>query len=466
MGPKQTRNLGAETVTSKPKSVRILIGITLAAGFGTLLAEFQWMELIVSLQGGESFCSINETLNCDAVWNSPVAKAIHQCTLLPVAGWGLVWGVAAFATSLGLWVSALRGEGIEIAARAARLTGLAGVAASAVLFAISWLSGAFCPTCLLTYLTVIAFTVMAFRVGPLPSGVFRGAARAIRLPAAVSVAAYALLLFPAMKTPLEAPSHLTSGLRAHASDGAPGVTSSRRSAGADATDLGRYLAELPPNAIQGVSNAIEAMRHSPVVDPGRYSVRHRTGPVEAKVKLVEFVDLKCGHCKRLDEALQEIRHAVRPDAFSSEARYYPLDSACNAHLGGPPGAADSVRCVSAKALICLEQRPEFEALRARMFAEQSGLSTERVYELATEVAGVSSADLQACIAAPATADKLAEDVAYASNFPVAGTPIVLVNGRLGSNLAPFLLAVILAEGNLDHPAFRDLPPPRLDSPGH
>jgi uncharacterized membrane protein/protein-disulfide isomerase len=448
------------TVVSKAKPAGILIGITLAAGVFILLAEFQWMELIVMLQGGESLCSINETLNCDAVWNSPFARAVHERTLLPIAGWGLVWGAAAFATSLGLWLAAVRGDGIDLAARAARLTGLAGVATSAVLFATSWQFGAFCPTCLLSYLTVIVFTVLAFRVAPLPSRFFQGAARALRVPVSVAVASYLLLLFPGTRTPVEAPSHLPRGLAAAAPD-APNIK-----APVDVSPLGRYLAALPRNALQAVSDSLEAMRHSPVVDVGRYPARHRTGPADAKVKLVEFVDLKCSHCKRLDETLQEIRQSVQPDAFSSEARYYPLDSACNAHLGGPPGAADNVRCVSAKALICLEQRPEFEALRARMFAEQSGLSTERVYELASEVAGLPGEQLRACVESQATADKLADDVAYASNFPVSGTPIVLVDGRLGSNVAPFLLAVILAEGNLDHPAFRALPPPRHDSPGH
>jgi protein-disulfide isomerase/uncharacterized membrane protein len=454
------------TVASKAKPVGILVGITLAAGLCILLAEFQWMELIVTLQGGESFCSINETLNCDAVWSSPFARAVHERTLLPVAGWGLVWGAAAFATSLGLWLAAVRGQGIEMAARAARLTGLVGAATSAVLFAMSWLLEAFCPTCLLTYLIVIAFTVLAFRVAQLPSGLFHGAARALRVPVAVAIASYLLLLFPAARTPLEAASHLPRGLALRGDTNAPPAGATSAKAGADVSPLARYLAALPPNALQAVSDAIHAMRHSPVVESGRYPVRRRTGPADAKVKLVEFVDLKCSHCKRLDESLQEIRQSVRPDAFSSEARYYPLDSACNAHLGGPPGAADNVRCVSAKALICLEQRSEFETLRKRMFAEQAGLSTQRVYELASEVAGLPSAELRACIDSQATADKLAQDVAYASNFPVSGTPIVLVDGRLGSNVASFLLAVILAEGDLDHGAFRDLPPPRHDSPGH
>jgi protein-disulfide isomerase/uncharacterized membrane protein len=452
-------------VASRAKPAGILIGITLAAGLCILLAQFQWMELIVMLQGGESFCSINETLNCDAVWSSPFARLVHERTLLPVAGWGLVWGATAFATSLGLWLAAVRGQGIELAACAARVTGLVGVATSAVLFAMSWQLGAFCPTCLLTYLSVIAFTVLVFRVAPLSSGLFRGASRALRVPVAVAIASYLLLLFPAARTPLEPQNHLPRGLAA-ASANAPSSAAPGANASADVSPLARYLAALPPKALQAVSDALDAMRHSPVVDLSRYPVRQRTGPANARVKIVEFVDLKCSHCKRLDEALEEIRQSVPPDAFSSEARYYPLDSACNAHLGGPPGAADNVRCVSAKALICVEQRPEFEALRKRMFAEQTVLTTERVYELATEVAGLSSAELRACVDSNATADKLAEDVAYASNFPVEGTPIVLVDGRLGSNLAPFLLAVILADGNLDHAAFGELPPPRHDAPGH
>ena len=40
-----------------------------------------------------------------------------------------------------------------------------------------------------------------------------------------------------------------------------------------------------------------------------------------------------------------------------------------------------------------------------------------------------------------------------------GTPLVLVNGRLGSAFPPFLYAMTLARGSPDHPAFSALPPP-------
>ena len=44
----------------------------------SLLALFQWMELVLVRSGGQSICNINQTINCEAVWNSQFASRIHD----------------------------------------------------------------------------------------------------------------------------------------------------------------------------------------------------------------------------------------------------------------------------------------------------------------------------------------------------------------------------------------------------
>src|SRR5262249_12227580 len=85
----------------------LLLGTSAAL---SLLALFQWMELVVVRSGGNSVCNINQTVNCEAVWNSEFASRIHSLVGLPVAGLGEVWGLTAFCGSCFLVYRALSGS--------------------------------------------------------------------------------------------------------------------------------------------------------------------------------------------------------------------------------------------------------------------------------------------------------------------------------------------------------------------
>ena len=59
-----------------------------------LWALFQWAELLLARNGGTPFCSVDETFNCAQVWDSAFAVTVHNLTQIPLAGWGLIWGIA------------------------------------------------------------------------------------------------------------------------------------------------------------------------------------------------------------------------------------------------------------------------------------------------------------------------------------------------------------------------------------
>jgi serine/threonine-protein kinase len=70
--------------------------------------------------------------------------------------------------------------------------------------------------------------------------------------------------------------------------------------------------------------------------------------------------------------------------------------------------------------------------------------------------------LEDCVDSPETEAKLRDDIAWALQHEIKGTPLLLVNGR---EIPPphtlhFLYAMVLAEANPEHPAFAELPPPR------
>jgi hypothetical protein len=95
-------------------------------------------------------------------------------------------------------------------------------------------------------------------------------------------------------------------------------------------------------------------------------------------------------------------------------------------------------------------------LAEALFARQKGLTREKVFETAAPF--MPRPALEACIAAPETAAKLAEDISAASKYDSDGTPIVVVNGRKGTSFGPFLYTIIQTRGDADHPALSVLPP--------
>jgi serine/threonine-protein kinase len=121
------------------------------------------------------------------------------------------------------------------------------------------------------------------------------------------------------------------------------------------------------------------------------------------------------------------------------------------------GRRDPVRCLAAKAKICLEGKEGAVAFTAALFRRQRGLQTDQVFALAEPY--MPRPALEACVSSPATASRLADDVSLASRTDPDGTPIVLVNGRRGTSFGPFLYAMVLTGGEADHPAFAGLPPP-------
>jgi serine/threonine-protein kinase len=69
------------------------------------------------------------------------------------------------------------------------------------------------------------------------------------------------------------------------------------------------------------------------------------------------------------------------------------------------------------------------------------------------------------MASSETALKLRQDIEYAHQHNIQGTPLVVVNGREAPAFVPFLYALIMAGGDASAPAFAALPPPRPPSPG-
>jgi protein-disulfide isomerase len=158
----------------------------------------------------------------------------------------------------------------------------------------------------------------------------------------------------------------------------------------------------------------------------------------------------CSHCAHLHETLSYLMRRA-PGRFSVEARHFPLDGTCNPAI---QQKANPVRCAAAAAQICVEPTGHARELASALFSRQASLSTDAVLALATPF--LPRKQLEACMADPATGQALRGDIEAALRYEPDGTPVVALNGRLGSAYGPFLYAMILAGGDPAHPALAGL----------
>lgn len=405
----------------------------------TGLAVYQWYELLELRAGHTPACAVNETLNCGAVWNSPFAHRVHDLLGLPVAGLGVLWGLVAL-----LLAGLVAMKGLGAAGRpfvgGAKLTAGVGVLSVVTFVAASFAAKAVCLTCLGTYALVAVYGVGALglldRPG-LPSSAELGAALGWCL--VLTVPAFLLLLIPGGRTPKAAEVKV------------PVVQNP-----SDPNSVDAIFDSMGPQEKLQTAWARAQWQKGQPKDVSMYPVRHRSGPADAKVKVVEFTDILCGHCAQFNALMGEIERLAPPGSLSVEPRYYPLDAECNPTMKNTAG--DGVRCFGAKLQLCLESNPRFHELRNELFANQQRLDQQLMLSIATKY-GAQPMVLQACIASADTQARLNQDIEYATRHGIQGTPLVLLNGREAPPAPAFLLGMVLSGGNADAPFFQKLPPP-------
>ena len=404
----------------------------------------------MSRSGGGAFCGLGGKLDCAPLWNGALATTVHQRTGLPIAAWGLAWSAVVFVLALrGLGRFAAGDQPGATLVTAVRLASAAGVVAVLVLIGASLASGAICVGCVGTYLLVggIAFVAIVLwrREGwPEPA---RGGGLAL----GVLAVCLAILLYPGLRTPK---STGEAGRNAVAAAAKAGPSSSSPGTAIEPSrdrKLAEMIATLDPSGRQLLADSLAIYRASkPVALP---APRALVGSAEAPVRITEFTDILCEHCAGLHETLKTLRDYAPPGSFSVDARQFPLDGRCNPRFNA--GKGDDVRCVAAAARICAERSGREPELAGALFARQAGLTREAV--LAVASAYETPEALAACIGSPATRQTLETDLEAAAPFDSDGTPIVAVNGRRGTSYGPFLYAMILTQGDPEHPAFAALP---------
>lgn len=425
---------GTRPGEAEPGGVGPLATLVATAGAIALWSTYLWWQLIQVRGGASAVCAFGGT-GCAEIWDAPFASAVHRLTGVPVAGWGVIWGLAALALPLAVLVAGLRRRPAPALLGGIRLLALAGLVGLAVLLGVSAAAGRFCTSCAVVYVLTAIYALIALRL--LPSSPRAPLGRRLALVFLALAVAWGVLLLPGLRTP-----------RAGAGSSAVAQGPSQ---------LESFLASLDPSIAQGVGASLAAFRAAPPLP--QQTPRALIGEAGAPVRITEFSDVLCSHCAALHETLDLLRRSAPPGSFSVDSRQFPLDGRCNTRLSPRPG--EDVRCTGALARICFEGREGRDEFSTSLFEHQRELTRDGIFELAEPWLDRSA--LEACVAAPETRTKLEQDLAYAWRYEPDGTPLVLVDGRFASPFGPFLYALVLAGGNADDPAFDVLPLPL--SPG-
>ncbi|MFD4182303.1 DsbA family protein [Rhodococcus sp. NPDC058514] len=135
---------------------------------------------------------------------------------------------------------------------------------------------------------------------------------------------------------------------------------------------------------------------------------------------VEFLDFECEACRSVYPAIEELR-AEYGDRVSFVVRYFPL-----------PGHFNAER--AARAVEAAAQQGKFEQMYQKMYETQSEWGEQRVpkddafRDFAADL-GLDMAAFDAAYADPATAARVAADVADGQALGVQGTPSFFLDGQ-------------------------------------
>ncbi len=196
--------------------------------------------------------------------------------------------------------------------------------------------------------------------------------------------------------------------------------------------------------------AREAYKAEPLVNSSDIPVRSRFGPADAKVRIVDWTDIACPHCRQLMEAFSRLKMLSGKHSLSIESRVFPLDAECNNVMKQSDGSG--VRCLGAKLQVCVEGAPDEHELHEKLYRVPYPPTLESLYAAASS-GSMSRSALEACANSALAMGRIHDDVEYAKRLNPDGTPIVTVNERPVMPSGAFLLAMVLADGDVDAPGF-------------
>lgn len=152
----------------------------------------------------------------------------------------------------------------------------------------------------------------------------------------------------------------------------------------------------------------------------------RSGNPSAKVKIVEFSDLECPHCKKAAFVLNTVLKSM-PGKTELIFKHYPLDPSCNSNVERSmhPNA-----CKLAQLAYCATQKKRFKEFHDTIFFHLPETRTADWSDIRKAIKDIFTEDeISQCLINPKSLKKVREDIALASSLNVNGTPAIFLNGK-------------------------------------
>lgn len=154
------------------------------------------------------------------------------------------------------------------------------------------------------------------------------------------------------------------------------------------------------------------------------------GPIDAKMKIVEFADYRCPHCKHAAPTLKAFTESHPDVRFIYKA--FPLDGTCNPSPQMPDGPG--VTCYLARSVHCVEQVVQKGfGLKYNIFENQENIidmnSAESVVNTFRLANSIPDDAFNQCLNSEETLKSVERQAQEGLNAQIRGTPTVFVNGR-------------------------------------
>jgi protein-disulfide isomerase len=150
--------------------------------------------------------------------------------------------------------------------------------------------------------------------------------------------------------------------------------------------------------------------------------RPEKGGKNAPVTIIEFSDYECPFCKRAETVVDQVM-ATYGDKVKVVFRDYPLPFHANARP-----AAEAANCAASMG--------KFWEYHAKLFANQTALTPDKLQSYATEI-GLDGPKFAECMQQKPFAAAIDKDLEDGAKIGVSGTPAFFINGRMLSGAQPF-----------------------------
>jgi protein-disulfide isomerase/uncharacterized membrane protein len=145
---------------------------------------------------------------------------------------------------------------------------------------------------------------------------------------------------------------------------------------------------------------------------------------DGKVAIVDFFDLECAHCKKNYMLVKQLQ-MERADQVTVIHRHFPLDATCNDIV---PQTIHENACRAAEAVECAGLQGKHDEMLDLMFRYQGQLFAENLPRLADKIALDRNA-FEKCLADHTTLPLVLADARAGARLEITSTPTVFVGGR-------------------------------------